>query len=289
MIRAMRQLAWLLAISSASASAQSPQAYIKSLYVESAGAFKVTPDGKPGLRATSGAVRALQYLGETDIPNQARLRAFVLSCYDPRTGAFAEPDGKPDVTITSVGVMACFGLAIDKARIAKSMDYLRANAKSFEDVRISAAAVELFKSGGAPDPFDLDPWFRVAEAYRGSTDFKAGGARSLGSHAAFRLRLGRELDDSSAVSRMLRDSQRSDGGWGKTGENASDLETTYRVMRALKHLKTTPDSAKLSAYLQSCRNADGGSSVVPGGPSTMSGTYYAAAIAMWMKSLESGR
>ena len=33
--------------------------------------------------------------------------AFVLSCYDPKTGGFADaPDGKPDVTITSVGVMA---------------------------------------------------------------------------------------------------------------------------------------------------------------------------------------
>lgn len=285
----MIRVIWALAISAVSATAQTPQAYIKSLYVESAGAFKVTPDGKPGLRATSGAVRALQYLGETDIPNKARLQAFVISRFDPRTGAFAEPDGQPDVTITSVGVMACFGLDIDKSKIAKSMDYLKANAKSFEDVRISAAAVELFKSGGAADPFDLNPWLQVAEAYRGSTDFKAGGARSLGSYAAFRLRLGRELEDAPTVARMLRDGQRSDGGWGKTGEHSSDLETTYRVMRALKHLKANPDSAKLSAYLQSCRNADGGSSVSPGGPSTMSGTYYAAAIAMWMKSREAGR
>src|SRR5688500_1915968 len=45
---------------------------------------------RPGLRATNGAVRALKYLG-ADVPNKEKHAAFVLKCYDPKTGAFAEP------------------------------------------------------------------------------------------------------------------------------------------------------------------------------------------------------
>ena len=66
-------------------------------------ATKVDP--MPGLRATNGAVRAIKYLGG-EIPNKEKHAAFVLKCYDPKTGAFAEPGGKPDVAMTSVGVMA---------------------------------------------------------------------------------------------------------------------------------------------------------------------------------------
>src|SRR5207237_10486189 len=47
-------------------------------------------DTKPGLRATNGATRALRYLG-IEVPHKDRHAAFVLSCYDPATGAFAEP------------------------------------------------------------------------------------------------------------------------------------------------------------------------------------------------------
>ena len=83
----------------------------------------------------------------------------MLSCYDPKTGAFAEPGGKPDVAITSIGVMAAVELGIPKEKYAKAMDYLKANAKTFEEVRIGAAAVEAW---GVKDcPFELEPWFQV--------------------------------------------------------------------------------------------------------------------------------
>ena len=68
--------------------------------------------------------------------------AFVLTCFDPKTGGFAEPGGKPDVPTTSIGVMAAAELGIPKEKYAKSMDYLKENAKTFEEVRIGAAAVE---------------------------------------------------------------------------------------------------------------------------------------------------
>src|SRR5262245_51105771 len=45
---------------------------------------------RPGLRATNGAVRALKYLG-AEVPNKDKHAAFVLKCYDAKTGGFAEP------------------------------------------------------------------------------------------------------------------------------------------------------------------------------------------------------
>src|SRR4051812_33719472 len=72
------------------------------------GGFYAAPqDGKgetkpvPSLRATNGAVRALKYLGFPLLKKEKEKHAaFVLSCYDPKTGGFAEPGGKPDVAMT---------------------------------------------------------------------------------------------------------------------------------------------------------------------------------------------
>src|SRR5207244_7616321 len=111
--------------------------------------------------ATNGAVRALKYLGFPMLKGEREKHAaFVLKCYDPKTGAFAEMGGKPDVAITSIGVMAAAELGIPHEKYAKAMDYLKENAKTFEEVRIGAAAVEAW---GVKDcPFDLDAWLEVA-------------------------------------------------------------------------------------------------------------------------------
>ena len=70
---------------------------------------------------------------------------------------------------------------------------------------------------------------------------------------------------------------------GKAGAKGSDLETTYRVMRAFHLLKEKPkDVAKLKEFISKCRNADGGYGVAPGQPSTVSGTYYAAVVGKWL-------
>jgi prenyltransferase beta subunit len=251
------------------------------------GGFALTAkDTKPGLRSTSGAVRALRYLGE-QVPNKDKHAAFVLSCYDPKTGGFAEPGGKPDVTITAVGVMAAAELGIPKEKYAKAMDYLKANAKTFEDVRIGAAAVEAW---GVKDcPFKLDAWADVARKQldEGFGDPADGGARELGSVAAMLLRLERaevREQEKMLTARLVRAGQRADGGWGKKGEKDSDIETTYRVMRAFYLLKETPkDVAKVREFVAKHRNADGGYATKPGDASGMSGAYYAAIVSSWAK------
>lgn len=261
--------------------------YVLSLRDPATGAYRVAPDGKPSLRAVNGAVKALHYL-HAELPQPEKTAKFVLSCYDPKTGAFAEPGGKPDVTITSIGVMAAAELGIPKEEYAKAMDYLKANAKTFEEVRIGAAAVEAW---GAKDcPFDLKPWFTIADkdGTESVENFNPRDyARGIGSHAAFSLRLGRPIPGPAAVAQALRDGQRDDGGWGKKAEKSSDIETTYRVMRALMLLKEKPKGVKkLRAFVASHRNADGGYAARPGDKSTMSGVYYASIITKWLDEME---
>lgn len=262
--------------------------YILKLQDKETGAFKVTPDGKPSLRACNGAVKGLSYLGfKRAIPNVEKVKSFVLSCYDPKTGAFAEPGGKPDVAITSIGVMVACELGISKEKFAKSMDYLKENAKSFEDVRIAAAGVEAW---GVKDcPFDLKPWRDLSEKHFQSVQqvTKPMPIREIGSVLALNLRLGQKPVMDQSYLEELPNTQGKDGGWGKAGASQSDFETTYRIMRALMLMKVKPkDPAKLKQFLASCRNKDGGYGVTPGDKSSMSGVYYYAAISHWLDGMK---
>jgi prenyltransferase beta subunit len=287
-------LATILTFAAVPAAAQDPRAaenaetilYVLKLQDRETGGFKVTPDGKPSLRACNGAVKALKYLGAKAVPNRDKVAAFVLSCHDPATGAFAEPGGKPDVAITSIGVMAAAELDIPKEKYAKAMDYLGKNAKTFEEVRIAAAAVEAW---GVKDcPFDLEPWIEAARKQL-FDEFRQPGppdnrARVMGSAVAMLVRLGSRFHDpDGAFAKLVNTGQRADGGWGKGGEKGSDLETTYRVMRALHLLKVRPaGAAKVREFVAKCRNADGGYGVKPGDPSSMSGVYYASIVSAWL-------
>jgi prenyltransferase beta subunit len=247
---------------------------------------------RPMLRATNGAVRALAYLDFPLMRGEKEKHAkFVLSCYDPKTGAFAEPGGKPDVAITSIGVIVAMEVGVPKEKIAKAMDYIKENAKTFEEVRIGAAAVEAW---GLKDcPFDVKPWNKIADELEKTWlsqplggDSKDGVAREMGSWAAMKLRLGVSLGR-PLYAEIIRNGQRDDGGWSKKGEKASDIESTYRVMRAFYMIKEEPkDVAKLRAFVASHRNKDSGYATKPGDKSSMSGVYYATIITKWLDDLE---
>lgn len=238
---------------------------------------------KPSLRATSAAVRAIKYMGGK-VPNAGKHAAFVLQCFDPVTGGFADsPGGKPDVTITAIGVMAAVEFDIPKEKFRKAMDYLKEHAKTFEEVRIGAAAVEAW---GVKDcPFKLDGWFEIVKPYSRKTESIA--PRGMGSLAAFYLRLGHPLFDPAGVRRTLIEGQQPDGGWSVLGAKGSDMATTYRVMRAFHMMKEKPrDVAKLRTFVAKCRNADGGFGTTPGGKSSVGGVYYAAIITKWLDQAE---
>ena len=264
------------------------QLYILRLQDKETGAFKVTPDGKPSLRACNGAVKGLKYLGRKEpVPDVEKVKTFVLSCYDPMTGAFAEPGCNPDVTITSIGIMVACELGIPKEKFAKAVDYLRANANSFDEVRIGAAALEAL----GEKPEWLKTWYKLADDQLNNENGTAGEQDSVGrdtaSVMAIRLRLGGSLADfknGKNLVAILQNGQWKDGGFGKHGAEKSDFESTYRVMRVFMLLKEKPKNRRaIIKYLAYSKNADGGFGVAPGEPSTMSGTYYFAAISKWLE------
>jgi prenyltransferase beta subunit len=170
------------------------------------------------------------------------------------------------------------------------MDYLKENAKNFEEVRIGAGAVEAW---GVKDcPFKFDEWMKIITKGSGEKNppIHDGGARILGSTVAFLYRLDIHEDDDAKpeeIAKILNAGQLDDGGWCKTGEKTSDIETTYRVMRAYMLLKQKPkDVKKLRKFIDSHRNEDGGYAVKPGDKSSVSGVYYCIIISKWLDELE---
>src|SRR5947208_6578141 len=189
----MRFLPALLVLLAPAAAAQRPAEksatlkFVASLYDPATGGYKGTPDGKPSLRACNGAAKAVKYLGG-ELPDRAKPAAFVMSCYDPATGGFAEPGGKPDVAVTSVGVMAAVELGVPFEKFAKSVEYLDRNVKTFEEARIACAAAEVTPVL----PTWVPKWIELADRQLGRdgvTPPADGQARDTASAAAMKLRL----------------------------------------------------------------------------------------------------
>ena len=266
--------------------------YIQGLQLPDGGFMPTALDPKgsdkpvASLRATSAAIRALKYLGG-ELQNKEKVVKFVESCFDERSGTFSDvPKGIPNVFVNAVGVMAAAELKMNAEKfIAPAVKYLMF-AKGFEEVRIAAAGFEAANTFPKETVhrwlFDLGK-LRNAD---GSYMKPEGNARLTGSAVAFILRVGGKLsdDDKKTSLRVMLAGQQVDGGYMKLDAKGSDLETTYRVMRAFHMLKEKPkDVAKLKELIDKCRNKDGGYGVAPGQPSSISGCYFASIIPHWLK------
>ncbi len=281
----MRLLLSFFVLMPSLAYAQSPEEkaaalrYLAGLRQES-GAYQSDAKGGTSLRATSAAVRATKSLGG-EMANPLQVKAYVLSCYDPPTGGFAEAGEKPTVLVTSIGIMAAVDLGIPESKFPMAIDFLEAQAATFEDVRIGAAAIESLKA----KPKWIDRWNAIANKQLnndGTAGKGDGRARDTASVVAMKMRLGLPVANQNKVVDFLRNSQAADGGWRKDGAKTSDLETTYRVLRAMVLAKERPKNTyKLGEFLASCRNSDGGCGVAPGEPSSANGTYYWATVSKW--------
>ncbi len=269
-------------------------AYVRSLQAPAGGFLPSRPDPKskvaphPTLRATSAAIRALKYLGGA-VPDRDACAKFVAACFDAESGGFrdAPGKGKPDVFSTAVGIMAVKELKMPGATYDEpAVKYLAEHAKSFGDIRIAVAGLEALKR---PSPTAAAWLAEVNKKWNadGTAGKDDGVARETASVAVTLLRLGQKIKDRAAVLKAMRGDQRNNGGFGKEGAPVSDLETSYRVLRAFVMLKDRPEEVEaLRSFVAKCRNDDGGYAVSPNEPSSVGATYFAAILLHWLERME---
>jgi hypothetical protein len=265
-------------------------AYVQKLQTDGGGFPAQAALDKPGvptLRATSAAVRALHYLGGAIKDKDACIK-FVASCYDAESGGFSDvPKGRPGVFETAVGLMAVTELKMPADKYSDGASkYLAENAKTFEEIRIAAAGFEAIKQKPPTEAKWLDVVVKM-ENDDGTFGKGPGKARDTGSVTVTILRLGAKAVAPGVLLKAIKAGQRQNGGWGKADDEiASDLETSYRVMRCFVMLKARPDNVEgVRSFVAKCRNADGGYAVAPGQPSSISGTYFASIITHWLKEM----
>jgi hypothetical protein len=253
-------------------------AFVQSLQNPDGGFRGTTAPGKSQLGATNASLRSLKYFGGRLRDRSATLK-FVLDCYDPAAGSFADtPGGTPDVRSTSMGVMALAELSAPLPEGGERIvHYFEQNAMALPDVYMAAAALHSagLKAQGTAR------WLSAYEATRNATDTYGSGGVDTARAVNTIVRLGGPIKERAAVVRDLRALQRPDGGFSAAG-GSSDLGTTYPVMRAFYLLKEKPDLAGVRRFVASCRNADGGYGTRPGEPSTANATYHAAIVLHWV-------
>jgi prenyltransferase beta subunit len=237
------------------------------------------------LPATSAAIRALKYFGGAPRDKDA-CAAFVKSCFHKPGDGFAPvPGGRAAYRSTAVGIMAVVELKMPTEPYADAViRYLDEHSKTFEEIRLTAAS---FEALGTRPPH-ADAWLaEIAKLRHDDGTYGEGDnvARATGGAVCAVLRLGGKVAHPDNVLRALGAGQRKDGGFGKAGAEGSDLETTYRVMRAFHMLKAKPEGAdRVRAFIARCRNDDGGYGVSPGQQSSVSGVYFAGIIMKWLQS-----
>lgn len=265
--------------------------YLRSLQTEGGGFLPSKPSSDvkptPTLRATSSGLRALKYFGGEPRDAKACVK-FVEAAFDKESGGFSDnrldpKTAKPDVFTTAVGLMAVVELKMPREPyVEPALKFLAANAKDFEQIRIAAAGCDTV----GQQPKVADAWIEQVVKLRnpdGTYGAGANLARDTGGSVVAFLRLGGKLENRDNVLKALKAGQQADGGYGKEGQKGSDLETSYRVLRAFHMLKEKPDAGKLRDFVAKCRNADGGYGVQPGTPSSIGGTYFASIILHWLE------
>jgi len=253
--------------------------YINSLQ-NADGGFR--PTGAPGpslVSATSSAMRAFKNLGGPITDKAGKL---VLQCLHESGGFSDTPGGTPDVRTTWMGVSAIVNMKGGPPQnVEKIQDFVTNNAKIiFPDIYFAAATMEDAKMKTPK----ASEWVAAVEATRNPDGTYGKNADEIAHAVVIILRLGGTVKDPAPVVKALKAAQRPDGSFSGTGE-ASDVPSTYTVMRALWMLKEKPDLARLVEYIGRCRNADGGYGASPGKLSNMTFTYMASSVLCWANEL----
>lgn len=242
--------------------------------------------GRSTLRTTRTAIRAHRLLG-LKVPNQERVVSYLKACFDKESGGFAqEPGLMADPISTSVALMILKDLEQPfEPYLTRATDFINANTSGFEQVRMVAPSCEEL---GFSLP-NAKIWIEQIEKTRnpdGSFGKDLGRARFTALHEVALSRLGIPAAKEQVV-KILNEGQRSDGGFGSDSQFGSDLEACYRVLRLYYRLQRKPNNVEgLHAFIDSCRNADGGYGRQPKERSSVHGTYYAIILKDWLNQLK---
>jgi hypothetical protein len=252
--------------------------YVQGLVNEDGGFRAGGLSGPSSMGATSSALRALRYLGGKPVGNPGR---YLLGCSDISGGLTDGPGGPVDVRSTAMGLMVAVEI---KSRLKDDVsqtlrDYFARNASTLPDIYIATAALDAagLKTAKATE------WIAAFEATRNPDGTYGKSVAENAGAVVTLLRLGAKPETEAARKALLA-AQLPDGGWAATGDK-SDLSTTYRVMRALFMLKARPDLDRLTRFVATCRNQDGGYAPQPGGASGGGPTYFAAIVLHWAEEL----
>ena len=241
------------------------------------GGFASQPGGKPSLRATLGAIRALKKL-QAKPANPGKIRSFVEKCLGP-DGFADQPGGKSSTMLQAIGLMVALDTGIDPASLTPEWVRLEMSASDFEGIRLASAAME---SGQRKTAKSTD-WIQFVETtmHKG----QAGDIRLPGGAVAALLRLGVEKsqEEKMALVKLLIAGSKADGSWGHIESTTGDLDSSYRILRAVVMLGGHMDGKTLKRFIARCRHSGGGYSVQPGKPATVSATYQALTLLEWLK------
>src|SRR5262249_18508784 len=146
--------------------------------------------GQPSsLSSTNAGLRVLKHVGGS-VPDILACVNYVKSCRVAGGGFAATPGGKPDIVTTAMGLLAASELKINDSDMTReAVAYLGRNARSFEEVRMSAAGLEAI---GVSSP-DAPRWYRQLQGMRnpdGTFGTGAAAPFATGGSAAAILRLG---------------------------------------------------------------------------------------------------
>ncbi|WP_254509527.1 prenyltransferase/squalene oxidase repeat-containing protein [Anatilimnocola floriformis] len=248
--------------------------------------LKAGETAKPNLRTTRTAVRAFRLLGK-EIPHREKVGAFLLACYDEKSGGFAsEPGGKPDPISTSVGLMIAQELKLPTEKyLQRGLKFMDEQTQGFEQIRMVASSLEEFQVT-VPS---ATKWVREMEAKKRANGSFGEGPAAARQTALFGVaiqRLGGNVEREATL-RILRSGQRADGGFGNDSPDPSDLESCYRILRLFHRLEALPERIHdLRGFIARCKKNDGGYGRTTSEPSSLHGTYYATIITSWLDELE---
>lgn len=252
------------------------------------GGYATQKGSSPSLRATFQARKALATLGVAPV-NPAADQQFVRKCVEEETLLFVDrPGDKPSTLLSAAGIMCAVAVGLGEAPdfqpvIKANARNLELSAKVFEEIRLGAAAFEAIRT----QPGVRREWIhqlRKTQNPEGGYGPSNSRLRDTGGVLAALLRLGEKIDDKEKQVYMeyLLEGQGKAGGFGMTQEAKPDLDSSYRIGRALWMMGATPEVKRMHSFLKACQTDSGGFSVQPGEEGTLADTYRAVMIASWL-------